>query len=121
MKIDGPKNVNIYGNDIMLNMLHVARQLVTCALNVDVQTAMDGIRSDVDLFHHTFVSHSNKKVLDALKQHNVSRETLSAVMSVIKNSESRHLFEGLETEYRQTSYFKKEFGLIVSAPQYLYS
>lgn len=56
----------------------------------NVQTAMEGIISDVDLIHHTFLSHSNKKVLDVLKLHNVSSKAVSAVMSVMKNSESQN-------------------------------
>ena len=75
---------------------------------------MDGIISDDDHLHHTFLSYSNKEVLDTLKHHNVSAEVISAVTSVIENSESHHLFQGLETEYRQTSFFKKQFALVVS-------
>ena len=79
-----------------------------------VQTALDGILSDVDQLHTLALRHSHKQTLSILSKNDVSMEVMTAVEASMENTQSSNLFSGLETEHKQNVFFRKHFGLIVS-------
>lgn len=80
----------------------------------NVQTALDGILSDVDTLHTLALRHSRQQTLSILRQHDVPMEVITAVKASMENIQSSNLFSGLETEHKQNAFFKNHFGLIVS-------
>ena len=54
--------------------------------------------------------------MEVLKELGATDEMLSAVESSILNESSQAPFKGMETESLQNLLFRREFGLVVSAP-----
>lgn len=80
------------------------------------QTCLDGVLLDVSLLVEHNVQSICHLTLQALKSAGASQEILGIAKSSIlsDNPGEANLFEGLDTEYRQNSFFREHFGLVVS-------
>jgi hypothetical protein len=77
---------------------------------------LNGILSDVTVLYKQNLECISSRTVEVLKELGGTDEMLSAVKKSMLSESSQAPFKGMETESLQNSLFRREFGLVVSAP-----
>lgn len=77
-------------------------------------SVMNQIIFDVQSLFNVKTNLLHKNVKTILQNHEVSEDKIRVVLSDLERSASVQIFEGLETQHNQQSYFNAHFKFVVS-------
>lgn len=91
------------------------------ALHPSLQDTVDLLLKDIPSFSNLILAKVEKEVASKLREEEVHESIVDNVHKIFTQADVASPFEELDTEYKQTMYIQRNFGLVVSTKKLIYT